>query len=144
MTFCLDESLGVPLAGVLRQLRAPGAPGIHHMRELGYSGTSDEVWLAALPKADVHAVVTKDSRILNATVRRDVWRDAGLSLFVLDGKWGNLRLFEQARRLIWWWPAIVARAEAGPRGAAWRVSADLSASGMRRLFEASPENEPPV
>lgn len=134
LKFCIDEALGRPLASALCLLRAPGAPNIHDMRELSYSGVSDEVWLAALPRDGVHVVVTKDSRILNATVRRDVWRTAGLSLFVLDAKWGNLTLFEQARRLIWWWPVIAAQAALGPQGAAWRVSADMSAGGMQRLF----------
>jgi len=108
------------------------------MRDFGFSGAIDEVWLAALPQQHgVHAVVTMDSRILKASVRRDVWRSAGLTLFVLEAAWGNLKLFEQARRLFWWWPAITDAAAAGPQGAAWQVSSELIARGLRRMFEDS-------
>jgi hypothetical protein len=120
LAFCTDESMGRPLAELLRRLRAPGAPRIHDLRELGLSGSADEVWMPTLARQDIQVVVTLDSRILKATVRRDVWRAAGLSLFVMDAAWGNLTIFEQARRLIWWWPEIVAQSEAGPQGGAWQ------------------------
>ena len=135
LTFCLDESMGRPLADILCKLRAPCSPNIFDMRALGFAGVSDEVWLAALPKQGVNAVVTMDSRILNASIRREVWRMAGLTLFVLDRKWGNLSLFEQGRCLIWWWPFIADTAATGPQGAAWKLSASLGTSGLQRMFE---------
>ena len=84
--YCLDESMGRPLAGTLRILRAPGAPAIHDIRELDLGETRDETWLAMLPGKSVHVVVTKDSSVLAASVRRGVWQACGLTLFVLDGK----------------------------------------------------------
>lgn len=143
VAFCLDESMGRPLADVLRRIRAPASPGIHDLRELGLSGVTDPFMMVELRRRAVEAVVTKDSAILAAAVRRDVWRDLGLSLFVLDGRWGNLRLFEQARRLIWWWPIIVEQAREGPQGGAWGVSAELRIGAIRRLFPEpvhAPEN----
>ena len=135
LTFCLDESMGRPLADILCKLRAPCWPNIFDMRALGFAGASDEVWLEVLPRQGVNAVVTMDSRILNASVRREIWRTAGLTLFVLDRKWGNLSLFEQSRCLIWWWPFIADAAVIGPQGAAWRVSASLGTAGLQRMFE---------
>lgn len=132
--YCLDESLGRPLAETLRRLRAPGAPTIHDIRELKLGGTRDETWLPLLRGRGVHVMVTRDSSVLSASVRRGIWRASGLTLFVLDGKWGNLGLFEQARRLIWWWPVIVQQAEAGPQGGAWRLPPEFHAGAMRRLF----------
>jgi hypothetical protein len=134
LAYCLDESMGRPLAKALRELRAPGSPQIHDLRELGLSGVTDEVMMRQLRGRSIDVVVTRDSRILTATVRRDVWRTVGLSLFVLDGKWGNLRLFEQARRLFWWWPAIASQAETGPTGAAWRISTEMREDTMQRMF----------
>ena len=88
-----------------------------------------------LARENIRVVVTCDSSILRATVRRNVWRTAELSLFVLTGEWGNLKLFEQARMLIWWWPTIVIQAETGPQGGAWRVPLDLrSMATMQRMF----------
>lgn len=135
LTFCLDESMGRPLAEILCRMRAPCSPNILDMRALGFGGVADEVWLAALPRQGVHAVVTLDSRILSASIRRDVWRNAGLTLFVAAAAWGNLPLFEQARQLIWWWPAIAAAAIAGPQGAAWRIPVTGSVGALQRMFE---------
>lgn len=139
LAFCLDESMGRSLADILRRLRAPAAPAIHDLRELGFSGAADAIWMSALTRQGIHAVVTCDSRILRATVRRDIWRAEGLSLFIMASKWSDVRLFDQARGLIWWWPAIVTQAEAGPQGGAWQVPFDLKGSGaLLRLF-AEPE-----
>ncbi len=136
LAFCLDESMGRCLADILRRLRAPAAPAIYDMRDLGLSGAADEIWMAELGRRGIHVVVTCDTRILKATIRRDVWRAVGLSLFVLDRKWSDLRLFDQARGLIWWWPALVAQAEAGPQGGAWGVPVEMRHVAMRQLFAA--------
>jgi hypothetical protein len=74
LAFCTGKSMGRPLAELLRRLRAPGAPRIHDLRELGLSGSADEVWMPTLARQGIHVVVTLDSRILRATIRRDVWR----------------------------------------------------------------------
>jgi len=126
--------MGRGLAAMLRGLRAPGSPAIHDVRELGLGGTSDEVLLTELAGRGFAALVTRDSSMLSASVRRDVWRRSAVSVFVCDGRWGNLALFELARRLVWWWPAIVTQAQAGPQGGAWRISADMTTTGMRQVL----------
>ena len=131
---CVDEAFGPVLAPYLRRLRAPGAPGISDSWELDLVGTSDEVLLYQLGQRGFAALVTRDSKMLSATVRRDVWRSSGLSVFLCDGKWGNLKLFELARRLIWHWPAIVTQAREGPQGGAWRVSIEHRAGGLERVL----------
>lgn len=131
---CIDECVGRRLAAILRDLKAPGAPEIHNVRDLGLTSTSDEVLVGELGNRGFLALVTRDSSMLSASVRRDVWQIAGVSVFICDGKWGNLRLFEQARRLLWWWPQIFAQAAAGPQGGAWRVPAEMKPAGLQRLF----------
>lgn len=134
INFCLDESMGRPLARLLCTIRAPGSPHIHDLRDLGLSGAADEVWMPLLAQRGTRGVVTKDSSILRASVRRDVWRRANLTVFVLSNAWGNLTLFQQSRALVWWWPEIVERATTGPTGAAWELTAELRRSGIRRMF----------
>lgn len=131
---CLDEACGRQLAAIMRGLRAPGAPEIHDVREIGLDGVADDVLMIELGKRGFAGFVTRDSRILKAAIRRDAWRRSALTLFVLDGKWGSLLLFEQARRLIWLWPELMKRQADGPQGAAWRVAPDASASGIVRIF----------
>lgn len=139
LAVCIDEALGRKLAQVLRDLRAPASPTIQDTRELGLSGCSDEVLMVELRNRGFTTMVTKDSRILNAALRRAAWQASGLSLFILDGKWGNFRLFDQARRLIWWWPSVIEQASVGPSGGAWRLQPELQASGMRQLFITADE-----
>lgn len=132
--FCIDESLGNKLAPVLRQLRAPGSPPIRDVWDEGLAGTSDEVLLKTLGDRGFAALVTRDSSMLSAAARRAAWRSSGVSVFMTDGKLGNLSLFEQARRLLWWWPAVAGQAQAGPQGGAWRISAELVPSGIQQVF----------
>jgi hypothetical protein len=133
--FCFDEACGRQIAGVLRTLRAPGGPIIQDVREIGLGGVADEILMMELRHLGFVAMVTRDSRILNAAIRRDAWLRSGLSLFVLDGKWGALSLFEQGRRIIWWWPSLVTHAGEMP-GAAWQVG--IHYPKIRRIFSTSP------
>ena len=77
--------------------------------------------MGELRRHGVDVVVWKDSRVLAASIRRDAWRSSSLTLLILDGRWGNLKLFAQARLLIWWWPEFVRLAQVGPQGAAWMI-----------------------
>jgi PIN like domain len=134
LRLCLDECLGKHLPEVLRTLRAPAAPLIHGTRELGLNGVTDAVLMGELRDRGITALVTGDSRILAASIRRDAWRAASLTMFVMDGKWGNVSLFRRARGLIWWWPQIAAHASSGPQGAAWDVPFELREGAMARMF----------
>jgi hypothetical protein len=131
---CLDEATGRGIAEILRRFRAPGSPDIHDVWELGLNGVSDEVLLFELGKREFAALLTRDNRMLSASVRRDVWRASGISIFMCEGRWGSLLLFEIVRRLIWYWPIIVRQVQEGPQGGAWRLSTELRESGMARVI----------
>jgi hypothetical protein len=131
---CIDEAVGRGFAAILRGWRAPGSPAIQDVWELGLNGTSDEVLLDKLRKRGFAALLTRDSSMLSASVRRDVWRTSSMSIFMCEGKWGNLPLFEIGRRLIWYWPAVVQQVQEGPQGGAWRISIDLRHDGIRRVL----------
>jgi hypothetical protein len=139
---CLDETCGRKRAKILRVIRAPAAPQIWDIRELGLGGTTDEVLLAELAKRGVAALVTLDSSMLAASIRRDVWRVSFMSVFACEGRWGNISLFEQARRLLWWWPTIVAQIEKGPQGGAWRVPVDPKYGGFTRMYADETDSPP--
>lgn len=117
---CLDEAAGRGFAKILRQLRAPGGPDIHDVWDLELNGASDEVLLFELGKRGFAALLTRDSSMLAASVRRDVWRASSVSIFMCEGRWGNLMLFEIGRRLIWYWPMVIQQMQEGPQGGAWR------------------------
>jgi hypothetical protein len=134
LNICFDESMGRRIAAILVEVRAPGHPGIHDMRSFDLAGQSDELLMGELARRRMHVLVTKDSRILAASIRRDAWRASGLTLFVLDGKWGNLSIFEQVRGVFFWWPRLIRQAREGPQGSAWNVPVKLTESSMRRVF----------
>ncbi len=131
---CIDEAAGRGFAQKLRDWRAPGKPDIYDVWDLGLNGTSDEVLLSQLGNRGFAALVTRDTSMLSASVRRNVWRSSGISVFMGDGKWGNLPLFEIARGLLWYWPMIVQQVREGPQGGAWRPSAELRRNGMHRVL----------
>jgi hypothetical protein len=133
LSLCIDECMGSKIARVLRELRAPGAPNIHGVGELELSGVSDQTLFAELHKRKFQAMVTKDSAILSASIRREAWEGTELVLFVLHGSWGNLPLFDQARRLLWWWPAIFQTATEAVGPAAWTVRRDMNGSLERKF-----------
>jgi hypothetical protein len=112
-------------------------PTVQDVWELGLQGATDEVLLSELSKRGFAALLTRDTSMLSASVRRDVWRWSGVSVFMCDGRWGNLSLFEIGRRMVWYWPAIVQQVHAGPQGGAWRISAELREDGVRRVFADS-------
>lgn len=91
--------------------------------------------MSELAERGFATLVTCDSSMLSASVRRNVWRLARISIFLCDGKWGNLPLFETARRLIWYWPEINRQSLEAPQGGAWRLAADPQPSGMRRVLD---------
>ena len=134
LTYLIDESIGRPVAGVLRSLRAPGAPTIFDVRDVGLNGIGDDVVMRRARQKDFDVIVWADSRVLNASIRRHAWRDTGLTMFVLHARWSDLKLFDQARHLIWWWPEIVSRVVGGPAGAAWQVPIEFRKGGFTRLF----------
>lgn len=123
-------------------MRAPGAPHITDVRDLGLGNVADDILLIELGKRGFAAMVTRDSSILSATLRREAWQHSALTLFVLDGRWGNLALFEMARRLIWWWPDLHAKTIEGPQGAAWRVLPDPGPANIRRILADLDSSKP--
>ena len=134
LTYLLDESMGRPIANVLRLIRAPGAPHIHDARDAGFAGMKDEALMRRARAQAYDVIVWADSRVLNASIRRNAWRETGLKMFVLGARWADLKLFEQARHLIWWWPAIVAQAESSPAGSAWHVPVEFRPDAIVRMF----------
>ena len=122
LTFVLDENSG-SLPGLLRASRALPHDRVTTLHELGVPiGTLDPAMLRKLGEQGGCALVTRDGRMLDPIVQREAWRAAGVTLFLLGGRWGTFPLGELARRLLFLWPAIVAQAEASSFGAAWRVA----------------------
>jgi hypothetical protein len=126
LTFALDRNLGPNVLRILQLAKIDPVGRITSLEEMGIAGnTPDETWLGELGKLGKFVAVTRDGDILNAIVRPAAWRSSGVSLLLLDRKWGSLPLREIARTLLFWWPHMVAHARAGVAGTAWTVSHNM-------------------
>lgn len=122
LTFVLDENTK-DLRPVLLAARALPADRLRLLPDFGITaGTLDADLLARLGGRGRFALVTRDGRMLEPLLQREAWRASKVTLFLLAKQWGQLPLRELARRLLFLWPAVMAHAEQGGQGVAWRVS----------------------
>lgn len=122
LTFVFDQNFGEKTVELLRLGRMRPVDRITTLTELGYAADApDEEWMPRLGARGQHAVITRDGEILRASVRLDAWKASGLTLLLLDGRWGQLPLHELTRALIYWWPLMVEQAAAAKPGTAWTV-----------------------
>lgn len=122
LTFVFDQNFGQKTVDLLRLGRVPPVGRITTLTELGYAADApDEEWMPQLGAKGHYAVITRDGEILRASVRLDAWKASGLTLFLLDGRWGQLPIHDLTRALVYWWPLIVEQATAAKPGTAWTV-----------------------
>ena len=122
VTFVLDaNSSGLLLP--LRTARAEAYERLVTLPEVGIpSDTLDTPLLHDLGQRGRFALVLRDGKMLDPILQRQAWRSSGVTLFILGKAWGNLRLGELTRRALFLWPQLVAHAEDGGQGVAWRVA----------------------
>jgi len=122
LTFVFDQNFGVRTVELLRLGRMQPVNRNTTLTELGYAADApDEEWIPQLGARGLHVVITRDGEILWASVRLEAWKASGLTLLLLDGRWGQLPLHELSRALIYWWPLMVQQATAAKPGTAWTV-----------------------
>jgi hypothetical protein len=122
LIFVFDENN----VGVLPALRASRAVAHERVTDLPTQGiapgTLDADLLRQLGARGSFALVARDGRMLEPLMQRPAWRASGVTVFLLGKKWGNLKLAELSRRLLFLWPTLVDYAQQGGQGVAWRVS----------------------
>ena len=125
LTFVLDENSS-GLLPVLRAARADAHERSVTLKQIGIApGTLDSQVLHELGQKGRFALILRDSRVLDPVLQRQAWRASGVTLFILGKTWGTLSLGELSRRALFLWPNLVAYAEDGGQGVAWRVAPNL-------------------
>lgn len=143
LTFVLDENS----AGLLPALRACRVRGHDRLTDLPAQGiapgTLDAEMLRSLGARGRFALVARDGRMLESLIQRQAWRDSGVTVFLLAKHWGQLKLGELSRRLLFLWPTLVEYAEQGGQGVAWRVAhvVPRPATNAFRLVTARKDEE---
>jgi len=120
--FIFDHSLSPNLSEILAILEGPAGNTVEHLRRFYPQETEDAVWLPRLAQdAPDVVIVTADPRIARSPQERAAWLQSGLTGFFFKS-FADLSSWEQAWRVVKWWPSIVSRAQAARRGTGFMVS----------------------
>ncbi|WP_445620665.1 PIN-like domain-containing protein [Kushneria sp. Sum13] len=108
MHIFIDENLGQGLARALHHLQTllPENHTVEHVIDkFGRRGIPDEEWLSELQREGNWVILSKDKFDKNDP-EIHAFREAGLTVFHLDKQWSKHRGWEEAMRLLKWWPDI--------------------------------------
>lgn len=115
----LDENLPRAFARALNELVVSDGHQVIHVTDYARGVQDVELFQRAAEKG-VRVHITQDHHGRHAVEREAIAR-AGLTVFVLAKGWSKFKHYEQAARLIEYWPAIVAASTAVARGAIFRI-----------------------
>jgi hypothetical protein len=121
--FILEHSLSPRLAAALAALEGEAGHEVLHLRAFytDQADDADTVWIPTVGRDHPTAIVfTADPTISRRLLERAAWQEARLTMFFLRS-FADLPAWEQAVRLVKWWPAIVKQAQRARRGAGYQV-----------------------
>lgn len=121
MRFFLDNTLPPRFAEVLQLLEGNGGHEIVHLRSKFPVDTKDVDWIRSLAAERDWVIVSGDIRISQNEFERKEWLNSGLTAFFFAKGWTTTKLWDQAWRLIKWWPIIVEQAQKIRPGAGFVV-----------------------
>jgi hypothetical protein len=92
-----------------------------HLRDRFSEDAADELWIPALAKEGGWIIISGDTRIARTPQLRVIWTNAKLTTFFLGKAWMKEKFWENAWRLVRWWPRIIEQAALVAPGAAFDV-----------------------
>lgn len=110
MKFLFDNNLPPSLARGIQELSRfeTDVSEVVPLRDKFHQATPDTVWLEQLVHEGGWIVVSID-RFKKSTVERELIRQRGLTVFVLDKQWSTA-YWTQSAQLVKWWPKILSMA----------------------------------
>jgi hypothetical protein len=120
--FILEFSLSPHLADALHALCSPDRHEVRHIRVWFETDPGDPGWLRGLPERGQgqSVVVTADPNIYRNPGLRAAWRESGLTVVFLRS-FADLPHWEQAARIVKWWPRIMDAVRRARQGAGFVV-----------------------
>ena len=90
-----------------------------HLSQKFSASTPDLEWLTALgqAKGERWTIISRDGFRKQQGAERQVQRQYGLSVFILQKSWASKPYWEMASQFVHWWPRIVEHACATDRAA---------------------------
>jgi len=120
--FFFDNQLSPRLAQAISALTSADGHEVVHLRDRFAADVKDEVWIPALGTEGGWILVCGDLNIVRTRAQLPVWRVSGLIGFFLKKGWMNIDPWEQAWRLVKWWPTVVEQARIAAPGATYGLS----------------------
>jgi hypothetical protein len=120
--FFFDNNLSPHLAASIHALASAEGDEVHHLRDIFAPATPDEEWIRQLAKEGGWIVVCGDLNIVRTRAQLPVWRGAGLVGFFLKKGWMNIGPWDQAWRLVKWWPTMVKQARIAAPGSTYGLA----------------------
>ncbi|WP_175186407.1 hypothetical protein [Achromobacter animicus] len=130
MNFLFDNNLPPSWAATFAAASQRSFPDttlgeVCHLREKFAAHTKDQEWLTTLGKEGNWVVVSCDKFRKQGGAERQVIRQYGLSVFVLQPSWASKRYWEKLSQFALWWPRIVEQSntvEASTVEVPWKIS----------------------
>jgi hypothetical protein len=122
--FLFEHSLSPRLATAIDALEGPDGHQVVHIRTIfADQSVEDTVWIPAIGRDHPDdIVVTADPAISRKIHERAAWLEARLTMFFVRG-FADHKHWDQAAKLVKWWPDIVKQATRAKRGAGYLVTA---------------------
>lgn len=125
MNFFIDNNISPKIARALHELSngAPEEPShtVAHLRDKFEANIPDVEWISRLAEEGQWVVVAGDLRITTNAHEREAWMSSGMTAFFLKKGWMNVPYWEQARKLVTWWPRILDQARLMEAGVGYLV-----------------------
>jgi hypothetical protein len=120
--FVVEHSVSPVLARALAVLAEPDGHEVVHLRAHYQQSTLDPVWLRGLGQREPNVIViSADPRITRSPHDRTAWLESGLTIVFLKS-FADLSIWEQAAKIVKWWPEIVNNVRHARPGAGFLVS----------------------
>lgn len=122
MNVLIDHNISPHVAHALHAIAAPHGHHVEAKSDKFDPATPDTEWLGELREGD-WAFISNDQRILRNPQECAAMLAAQVIGFFLEPAWRkrNVTVFEQAGRLIMWWPKLMQQCEIVQPPAAFRV-----------------------
>jgi hypothetical protein len=120
--FVIEHSVSTNLAAAIAILAGLDGDEVAHLRTQYSQDTLDPVWLRGLGQREPGTVViSADPYISRSPHEQAAWLASGLTVFFLRS-FADLPIWQQAAKLVKWWPDIAKEAKRAKAGSGFLVS----------------------
>lgn len=109
------------LTAALKELEGSNGYWVEHLRTRFNPATPDGTWLTTLGKEGEWIVISGDWRISRRRHERQAWLDSKLTIFFMVDRYENYSFWDQAWKMVRWWPDLRDTARRHPSQAAFQV-----------------------